>query len=150
VHQVIVNLVDNAMDAMRDVARPELSVRAFRDGNDIKIEISDNGAGISDEILDRIFEPFLQQNGSVKVPVWGCGSAMVSCANTVANCARKTGRRAEQDSRSRWRPLDVQACRIAVETEALPRARAHWDSSPSPSASVRSVETKPHKNEVFC
>ena len=58
VHQVIVNLVDNAMDAMRDVLTPELSVRAFRDGNDIKIEISDNGAGISDEILDRIFEPF--------------------------------------------------------------------------------------------
>jgi two-component system sensor histidine kinase HupT/HoxJ len=46
------------MDAMREVLMPELSVRAFRDGNDIKIEISDNGAGISDEILDRIFEPF--------------------------------------------------------------------------------------------
>ncbi len=58
VHQVIVNLVDNAMDAMRDVATPELSVKAFRDGNEIRIEISDNGAGISDEILDRIFEPF--------------------------------------------------------------------------------------------
>ena len=58
VHQVIVNLVDNAMGAMREVAMPELSVRAFRDGNEIRIEISDNGAGISDEILDRIFEPF--------------------------------------------------------------------------------------------
>jgi len=78
VHQVIVNLVDNAMGAMREVAMPELSVRAFRDGNEIKIEISDNGAGISDEILDRIFEPFLQQNGSAKVPVWGSGSAMAS------------------------------------------------------------------------
>jgi two-component system, NtrC family, sensor histidine kinase HupT/HoxJ len=58
VHQVIVNLIDNAMDAMREVAMPELSVRAFRDGSEIKIEISDNGAGVSDEILDRIFEPF--------------------------------------------------------------------------------------------
>jgi two-component system, NtrC family, sensor histidine kinase HupT/HoxJ len=58
VHQVIVNLVDNAMDAMRNVPMPELCVRAFRDGNEIKIEISDNGAGIAPDILDRIFEPF--------------------------------------------------------------------------------------------
>ena len=58
VHQVIVNLVDNAMDAMRDVAAPELSVRAFRDGDDIRIEIADNGPGIANDILDRIFEPF--------------------------------------------------------------------------------------------
>ena len=58
VHQVIVNLVDNAMDAMRDVARPELSIAAFRAGNDIHIEISDNGPGIPDDIIGRIFEPF--------------------------------------------------------------------------------------------
>jgi two-component system sensor histidine kinase HupT/HoxJ len=58
VHQVIVNLVDNAMDAMRDVARPELSITAFRAGNEIKIEIADNGPGVPDDIIDRIFEPF--------------------------------------------------------------------------------------------
>jgi two-component system sensor histidine kinase HupT/HoxJ len=58
IHQVIVNLVDNAMDAMRDVPLPELSVRAYRDGSEIGIEIADNGAGIEDDILDRIFEPF--------------------------------------------------------------------------------------------
>ena len=58
VHQVIVNLVDNAMDAMRDVARPELSIAAFRAGNEIQIEIADNGPGIPDDIIDRIFEPF--------------------------------------------------------------------------------------------
>ena len=58
IHQVIVNLVDNAMDAMREVPKPELSVTAFRADNEIRIEISDNGAGISDDIMDRIFEPF--------------------------------------------------------------------------------------------
>jgi two-component system, NtrC family, sensor histidine kinase HupT/HoxJ len=58
IHQVIVNLVDNAMDAVRDVAKPELSVTAFRVDNEVHIEIADNGAGIPDDILDRIFEPF--------------------------------------------------------------------------------------------
>jgi two-component system, NtrC family, sensor histidine kinase HupT/HoxJ len=58
VHQVIVNLVDNAMDAMRDVASPELSITAFRAGNEVNIEIADNGPGIPDDIIDRIFEPF--------------------------------------------------------------------------------------------
>ena len=58
VHQVIVNLVDNAMDAMRDAARPELSIAAFRTGNEVNIEIADNGPGIPDDIIDRIFEPF--------------------------------------------------------------------------------------------
>ncbi|MDB5656389.1 MAG: sensor histidine kinase [Tardiphaga sp.] len=58
VHQVIVNLVDNAMDAMRHTAEPRLSIAAFRLGDKIQIEISDNGGGIPDDIIDRIFEPF--------------------------------------------------------------------------------------------
>jgi two-component system sensor histidine kinase HupT/HoxJ len=58
IHQVIVNLIDNAMDAMSGVAKPALSVRAFRVGNEIWIEVADNGAGISNDVIDRIFEPF--------------------------------------------------------------------------------------------
>jgi two-component system sensor histidine kinase HupT/HoxJ len=58
VHQVIVNLVDNAVDAMGGMMNPSLSVAAFRDDNEIRIEISDNGPGIPDENMDRIFEPF--------------------------------------------------------------------------------------------
>jgi two-component system sensor histidine kinase HupT/HoxJ len=58
IHQVIVNLVDNAIDAMSGRATPVLSVKAFRVGEDICIEVSDNGPGISDGVIDRIFEPF--------------------------------------------------------------------------------------------
>jgi len=57
-HQVIVNLVENAIDAMRNTASPRLQVAASRKGGEILIRISDNGAGIDKENLGHIFEPF--------------------------------------------------------------------------------------------
>ncbi|MGL9622922.1 ATP-binding protein [Bradyrhizobium sp. U531] len=57
-HQVIVNLVENAIDAMRSVRSPRLAVCASRRGNDILVHISDNGPGIDAQNLGRIFEPF--------------------------------------------------------------------------------------------
>jgi two-component system sensor histidine kinase HupT/HoxJ len=58
IHQVIVNLVDNALDAMNDRASPLLSVKAARIDDEIHIEVSDNGQGLSEGVIDRIFEPF--------------------------------------------------------------------------------------------
>lgn len=63
IHQVIVNLVDNAMDAMRANERAVLDVSARRRDADIDIVIADNGAGIPDDLLDRIFEPFFTTKG---------------------------------------------------------------------------------------
>jgi len=58
IHQVIVNLVDNAIDAVSALERPRLSVKARRLGDQIWIEVADNGPGICDGVADRIFEPF--------------------------------------------------------------------------------------------
>lgn len=57
-HQVIVNLVENAIDAMRGVKLPCLKVSASRAGGEILIRISDNGPGIDKDHISRIFEPF--------------------------------------------------------------------------------------------
>ncbi|WP_428547363.1 sensor histidine kinase [Profundibacter sp.] len=58
VHQILVNLVQNAFDALAGTgrARIELSERA-RDGR-VQITVCDNGPGIASEAADRIFEPF--------------------------------------------------------------------------------------------
>ncbi len=57
-HQVIVNLVENAIDAMRATELPRLVVSAERQGSEIAFRISDNGPGIDKDHLGHIFEPF--------------------------------------------------------------------------------------------
>ncbi len=57
-HQVIINLVENAIDAMRGTEHPRLTVSASRQGDDVLIKVSDNGPGIEADNIGRIFEPF--------------------------------------------------------------------------------------------
>ncbi len=58
--QVILNLVTNAEQAMAGVERAHhrLTIRTRRDGETIRIEVEDTGAGIPAESLERIFNPF--------------------------------------------------------------------------------------------
>jgi two-component system sensor histidine kinase HupT/HoxJ len=58
IHQVVVNLVDNALDAVRNVANPHISISVKKIGREVEIKVADNGAGIESGILDKIFEPF--------------------------------------------------------------------------------------------
>lgn len=57
-HQVLVNLVQNAFDVVAGLQHPlvEITVRE-RDGH-LEISVADNGAGIAPEHFDRLFEPF--------------------------------------------------------------------------------------------
>lgn len=57
-HQVIVNLVENAIDAMRTTDHPRLRMSAQRHGGDVLIKVADSGPGIEKDHLGRIFEPF--------------------------------------------------------------------------------------------
>jgi signal transduction histidine kinase/streptogramin lyase len=61
--RVIVNLCNNAFDAMRskmnsELYQPKLLVRTKAEGNQVIIEVEDNGPGIPDEIKDKILQPF--------------------------------------------------------------------------------------------
>ena len=57
-HQVIVNLVENAIDAMRNTASPRLVVSSVRKGSEVVFGIADNGPGIDNDHIHHIFEPF--------------------------------------------------------------------------------------------
>jgi two-component system sensor kinase FixL len=59
IQQVLINLMRNAMEAMRESARRELAVRTAHDGADVIIEVADTGPGIADEVAKHLFQPFV-------------------------------------------------------------------------------------------
>lgn len=59
IQQVLINLMRNAMEAMRDSEERELIVKTERDdAGFVSIEVADTGPGISEDILERLFQPF--------------------------------------------------------------------------------------------
>lgn len=57
-HQVFVNLIDNALDAVADRPDPTIQIVLRRERDRVQIVIRDNGPGIATENLSKIFEPF--------------------------------------------------------------------------------------------
>jgi signal transduction histidine kinase len=59
IEQVIINLIQNALEAMNEISDPRLSVIVSKnESGHVQMTISDNGVGINDEVLERIFLPF--------------------------------------------------------------------------------------------
>lgn len=58
IHSVLVNLIDNALDAVRDVDDARVFIETRSEGEVAIVEVKDNGRGIPDAIRGRIFEPF--------------------------------------------------------------------------------------------
>jgi len=62
--QVFLNIVNNAFAAVDDGGRIEISIQNYND-NRIAVSFRDNGAGISEENLKHIFEPFFSTKGEL-------------------------------------------------------------------------------------
>ncbi|WP_114417850.1 PAS domain-containing sensor histidine kinase [Marinospirillum perlucidum] len=58
IHQVIVNLLQNAVDAVHDQPHPRLVITAGQTVDKAWLTLEDNGPGVSDEDLSRLFDPF--------------------------------------------------------------------------------------------
>lgn len=59
IEQVMINLLVNSIDAVKDSADPKITLSAdMLPNKKIIIKISDNGVGMSAEVLDKIFVPF--------------------------------------------------------------------------------------------
>jgi len=58
IHQILINLLQNALDALSTTKDARIRVNVEATGDMVAITVSDNGSGISEEALDQIFEPF--------------------------------------------------------------------------------------------
>ncbi|MDH5597969.1 MAG: ATP-binding protein, partial [Cyclobacteriaceae bacterium] len=58
IQQVLINLLKNAIESVRDIPQPNITISITEDAGAVKIEITDNGPGIIREALDKIFIPF--------------------------------------------------------------------------------------------
>ena len=66
-------MVKNGIQAIPDTKQPKIVVQVLDLDTEVKINISDNGVGISEENLDKVFEPKF----TTKSSGMGLGLAMV-------------------------------------------------------------------------
>jgi len=60
IQQVLINLIRNAMEAMKESEARELVVRIMQgDGDEAVVEVSDTGSGVSEDVVAQLFQPFV-------------------------------------------------------------------------------------------
>lgn len=75
--QVLVNLINNSIDALPGGGH--IYVSASREGDQVILEVTDDGVGIERENLDRVFEPFYTTKPTGK----GTGLGLSVCYGAV-------------------------------------------------------------------
>ncbi len=82
--QVLINLVGNALDAMRDQPLRQLSIEATQEGEGVnamvELSVQDSGKGLTDIDLERMFEPFY----TTKTASTGIGLGLAISRDLVA------------------------------------------------------------------
>jgi PAS domain S-box-containing protein len=58
IEQVMVNLINNGIDAVSEKSERWIKIKIFEDLNQVFLLVSDSGTGISSEIQKKLFQPF--------------------------------------------------------------------------------------------
>jgi len=78
-NQVWTNIIDNAIQAMEDKEDAQIQIQTSREGDWIKVEIQDNGPGISENHQAKVFDSFF----TTKEPGKGTGLGLNISYNIV-------------------------------------------------------------------
>ncbi|NJN14938.1 MAG: hypothetical protein HC822_00790 [Oscillochloris sp.] len=77
INQVLLNLITNARDAVRDQTNPTIQIGLHSEGASAMLTVRDNGSGMPPEVLDRIFQPFVTTKSK------GNGLGMAICYGII-------------------------------------------------------------------
>lgn len=111
IEQVLINLMRNALDAVRGRDAKIVRVTLTRDGDDALVRVVDSGPGIADDVAQRLFEPFFstKESGAGLGLGLAISSSIVQALNGRLTAAN---RRVEDGSGgaefSLWLPLAAQ------------------------------------------
>ena len=75
IQQIVMNLVQNAMDALKGIEAPKLTVSISRGEDQAELTVSDNGPGVSADVAASIFDPFVTTKGAGE----GTGLGLAIC-----------------------------------------------------------------------
>jgi two-component system nitrogen regulation sensor histidine kinase NtrY len=64
IEQVLINLIINALEAVKEKDNPRIILSAVQEGNKVLIKVADNGVGVPQDLLDKIFIPFFSTKKS--------------------------------------------------------------------------------------
>ncbi|MEM8735026.1 MAG: HAMP domain-containing sensor histidine kinase, partial [Planctomycetota bacterium] len=64
IHRALLNVVSNALDAVRETQGGQVDVELSRQDDLVRITVMDNGPGIPDEFRNQLFTPFQSSKGS--------------------------------------------------------------------------------------
>ncbi|HSH46166.1 MAG TPA: ATP-binding protein, partial [Longimicrobiales bacterium] len=124
VEQVLINLLSNAIKFTPEGGRVEMDVAPDHDRGAACFMVSDNGIGIPEEELDRIFEPFEQVEGGLTRPQGGSGLGLAISRRLAALMGGTLDVESEPDVGSRF-------------TLRLPLAELHEPPDEAASSDVR-------------
>ena len=93
-HQVLLNLVVNALDAVEAQPEKVIRVRTRLEGAALAVRIEDTGCGIAPELVSRIFDPFF----TTKPPGRGTGLGLSVCHSLVAACRGRISCQSQPDA----------------------------------------------------
>jgi PAS domain S-box-containing protein len=77
--EIAINLLKNAIQAMREVGGGNVWLSTGFDGNKVYFTVRDDGPGIAEEVRDRLFDPFV----TTKPPGKGTGLGLSICYGIV-------------------------------------------------------------------
>lgn len=96
-HQVLSNLVINALHAIHQSAEPLITVQLRREQDDVMLTVGDNGVGIAPADLPLVFQPFFSRKGAhdhsgrFAPHVHGAGLGLALCQTLVERAGGTLG-----------------------------------------------------------
>jgi signal transduction histidine kinase len=80
IEQILLNPIDNALKYRRREAAPELRLSATATGEQVRVQLADNGIGMLPEYPQKIFQVFQRLHHEHEYPGTGIGLAIVAKA----------------------------------------------------------------------